>query len=194
MFKNKNSLKGFLTILTFVIALIILVFMSAPGVKILDKTHTCLELVGGYQMDAPKIKVTTFSFLNLIPYLLLVILLVFEYLKYIFSIFDNRATRICMSVGFIVVGVMFLFGRYMVNTIEDDMPYNKLPREIGWGAIIQVTVAFICAILSAVDAIVEFEPEEEEIDNSETKAEIEDLKTAYIEEMKKLNDKNEDEQ
>ncbi|MCR5647506.1 MAG: hypothetical protein K6F81_04425, partial [Acholeplasmatales bacterium] len=93
-----------------------------------------------------------------------------------------------------VVGVMFLFGRYMVNTIEDDMPYNKLPREIGWGAIIQVTVAFICAILSAIDAIVEFEPEEEEIDNSETKAEIEDLKTAYIEEMKKINDKNEDEQ
>ncbi len=192
MFKNKNTLKGFLSIATFLIALLILVFMSAPAVNIYNNSHSCLEIINGYQMDAPKIKATSFSFLNLIPYLILAVVLTFEYLKYAVSIFDNRITRICMSVGFLIIGVMFLFGRYMVNYIEPNMAYNKAPKTIGWGAIIQVIVSFICAILCAIDAVVEFEPESDEEPNQEIKNDIEDLKASYIEEMKKINEKQDE--
>lgn len=191
MFKNKNSLKGFLSIATFLIALLILVFMSAPAIYIGKQSYTCLEIVTGYAYFGTK--VTGFSFLNLIPYVLLVILLAFEYLKYIFDIFNNRTTRICMTIGFVIIGVMFILSKYMINSLNEGA-INKYPKEIGWGTIIQTIVAFICAILSAVDAIVEFEPEIEEDSNSETKNEIEDLKAKYIEEMKKTENKNDDEQ
>lgn len=191
MFKNKNTLKGFLSIATFIIALLILVFMSAPAIHVGNETYTCLDIVKGYAYSGTK--VTGFSFLNLIPYLLLVVLLVFEYLKYTIAIFDNRATRICMSVGFVIIGVMFILAKYMINNLNEGA-FNKYPKEIAWGTIIQVIVAFICAILCAIDAIVEFEPEIEEESNEETKNEIEDLKATYIEEMKKVNNKNDDEQ
>ena len=66
--------------------------------------------------------------------------------------------------------------------------FNKYPKEMAWGTIIQVIVSFICAIFCAIDAIVEFEPEVEEATNEETKNEIEDLKATYIEEMKDILD------
>lgn len=192
MFKNKNTLKGFLSIATFIIALLILVFMSAPAIKLGEKTtYTCLEIVKGYAYRG--INVTGFSFPNLIPYLLLIILLVFEFLKYAIDKLNNRITRICMSVGFVIVGVMFILGKYMVNSLNGGA-INTINKEIGWGAVIQIIVAFICAILCAIDAIVEFEPEIEDNSNEETKNEIEDLKATYIEEMKKINNKNDDEQ
>ena len=71
--------------------------MSAPAIYVGKESYTCLEIVKGHAYSG--IKVTSFSFLNLIPYLLLVVLLVFEYLKYTLTIFDNRITRICMSVN-----------------------------------------------------------------------------------------------
>ena len=191
MFKNKNTLKGFLSIATFIIALLILVFMSAPAIYVGNKSYTCLEIVKGYAYSG--IKVTSFSFLNLIPYLLLVVLLVFEYLKYAIDKLNNRITRICMSVGFVIIGVMFILGKYMINNLNEGA-FNKYPKEIAWGAVIQIIVAFICAILCAIDAVVEFEPEIEDNSNEETKNEIEDLKATYIEEMKKINNKNDDEQ
>ena len=191
MFKNKNTLKGFLSIATFLVALLILVFMSAPAIYVGKESYTCLEVVNGYAYSG--IKVTGFSFLNLIPYILLAVLLVFEYLKYTITIFDNRITRICMTVGFVIVGTMFLLSRYMINNLNEGA-FNKYPKEMAWGTIIQVIVSFICAIFCAIDAIVEFEPEVEEATNEETKNEIEDLKATYIEEMKKVNNKNDDEQ
>ena len=190
MFKNKNTLKGFLSIATFLVALLILVFMSAPAMYIRNESYTCLQMISGYTYW--NMRLADFSFLNLIPYILLVILLVFEYLKYTIKIFDNRVTRICMSVGFVIIGVMLLFSRYMTNTI--DTAFEKYAKEIGWGTILQVIVSFICAIFCAIDAIVEFEPEIEEESNEEIKNEIEDLKATYIEEMKKVNNKNDDEQ
>lgn len=197
MFQNKNTLKGFLSIATFLIALLILVFMSAPGFTTGNDSYTCLELVNGFKLLKNSKNVAGFSFLNLIPYLLLVIVLVFEYLKYAVNIFNNRTTRICMSVACIIMGVMFLFGRYMINYYDPTKSYadpTVVPRTIGWGAVIQVIVSFVCAIFCAIDAIVEFEPEVEAEQESETQAEIEDLKATYIEEMKKINNKNDDEQ
>lgn len=188
MFKNKNTLKGFLTIMTFLIALLILVFMSAPGIKIGNNTHSCLELVNGYKFGSTKM--TGFSFLNLLPYIILVILLVFEYLKYVVNIFNNRTTRIVMTIAFVIIGVMFFLSKFMVNDVNPGAGYNKYPKEIAWGSIVQAIVAFICAILSACDAIVDFEYEDNK--TVTTSSDINDLKREYAEELKKFN--NEDEQ
>lgn len=190
LFNNKNTLKGFLTISTFLISLLILVFMSAPAIHVADKTYSALEMVTGYKFG--NTKMYGFSFVNLIPYILLGIILVFEYLKYIVSIFNNRTTRIIMTVGFVIIGVMLILSKYMLNDINPGAGFNKLPKETAWGTILQASIAFLCAILSAIDAIADFEVIESN-DNDNVSNEVDDLKNQYIEELKKINKTDEEE-
>lgn len=189
LFNNKNTLKGFLTISTFLISLLILVFMSAPAIHVSDKTYTALEMISGYSLN--KTKMYGFSFVNLIPYIILGIILIFEYLKYIINIFNNRTTRIIMTIGFVIIGVMLLLSKYMLNDINPGAGFNILPKETAWGTILQASIAFVCAIFSAIDAIVEFEDENNHVENISN--EVDDLKSQYIEELKKINKTDEEE-
>ena len=219
---SKNSIKTLASILQFVIALLIVVFINAPALTYASESQTASarELFTGYSFafgQSKNIRVTEFSFLNLIPYILLGIALVADFVKYAIRevaikeeserLSTEKAIKIykIMSISifatYIVIALMIFFGSFMVNEIDNlkdaSSTIYKLhqARVIAWGAIVQGIIAVICAGLGALDAFLPFELEfvdeyEENIDD--VKDEVNDLKAELAKQAELYHKANQD--
>lgn len=176
---TKNGLKALFSILQFLIALVILILLSSPALNWYDKSFSAMDVIGGFSNGTgSNLKIVAeFSFLNLLPYLLLAICLIGVFLKYAFNIFDNKITRIIIIVLYITIGIMLLLSKYMLNKVNNTgVIYDLEYYSVAGGAITQAIIAFICAGLGVADLLIKAEIEDEPLDDNE----VNDLKNEYI--------------
>ena len=220
---NKNGLKTLFSILQFVLALLIVVFINAPALTWAsgDQTASAREIFTGYYFafggSSRTVRVTEFSFLNLIPYILLGLALVADFVKYAIreiaiketseTISTEKAIKIykIMSISifasYVVIALMLFLGSFMVNEVDNlKEGYSTIyklhqTRVIAWGAIVQGAVAVVCACLGAADAFIPFELEyvdEDEETISDVKDDVDDLKAELAKQAELYNKANQE--
>ncbi|MCR5112678.1 MAG: hypothetical protein K6A63_01935 [Acholeplasmatales bacterium] len=220
---NKNSLKTLFSILQFVVALLIVIFINAPALTWAsgDQTASAREMFTGYYFafggSSRTVRVTEFSFLNLIPYILLGLALVADFVKYAIReiaiketserIPTDKAIKIykIMSISifatYVVIALMIFFGVFLVNEVDNLKDASSTiyrlhqSRVIAWGAIVQGCVAVFCAAIGAADAFIPFELEyvdEDEEDIEDVKDDVVDLKAELAKQAELYNRANQE--
>lgn len=190
---SNDSKKGLLSILQFITALVILVLLSAPAVSFYnDQSFNTMDVIGGFavKFSSRNIKVTEFSFMNLLPYILIGLCLVGVFLKYAFDKLNNRKFRIVIVVLYVIAGILLFMPNLLMNRVNGSgVIYDLSNYSITGATIARGIIAFVCAGLGIIDIIIP----EDQYEEAEPDHEIDDLKKQYADLLNgKSKDKDEE--
>lgn len=127
---------------------LIMLFLPAINVGDTQTTYSGLQVIFGYKNGETILK---FSFLNLLPYLLIIVGIVFLILYSINS--TNYFLALCSAIAFIVAGILFFC------TISFTIPVVEVMKEsfsLGIGAILGGIFSLIVGVAYLINASIIF--------------------------------------
>lgn len=164
MAKRKSGLSFWLTIVSIAcgVASICMMFLKSIKLTTVEKItglktsseYTGLQAVIGYTEN--KVSALKFSFLNLLPYILLVIAIIISVLA-LFGMTKGKIVKFVVCGLFIVSGVLFfcesqfiVLGDLFKNELTGLLKTVELQRSLGLGAII----AGSCSLVGGVSMLI----------------------------------------
>lgn len=143
--KDKLTLKNLMYALCVVLGVVTILLMFgewAVDKNIADFSYTGVQATFGYSVEEPfPIDYLNFSFMNLLPFLLVFACIVLAVLKFL-GVIKSRVVDIVMIVLFVASAVLFFCANNFVIFASELV---KLKLKLGAGAIVAGILSILCA-------------------------------------------------
>ena len=156
---------------------------SANGVKMVKQNYNAIEVIFGCRRDkmtstgtktVGSLKTLGFSFMNLLPHILICASLLLLILKLFINKLFNKYVEVSCAIMMVLAGFLLFFAHKFANFMGDSAQYKHLALKdtfhLGWAAIFFGVVTLVCGILLILSTVFAFK--QEKLDNDE---EIEEM-------------------